>query len=57
MVTSAVCAVLLLFTLELTVVSGAGSVSATGGGVIKVGQDLELTYTMEEEWERCYWYW
>lgn len=35
----------------------AGTVTASGGGLIKPGEDLELTNTMTEEWDRCYWYW
>ena len=45
------------FLLKFETVSGAGSISATGGGIVKAGDDLVLTYTMEEEWDRCYWYW
>ena len=44
----------------------ARTIVASGGGVVKIGQDLVLTYKVTEAylgdpdngpWERCYWYW
>ena len=46
-----------LLLLLLNPAAGQGTVSASGGGIVKAGDDLVLTYTMTEEWERCYWYW
>ena len=33
------------------------NVTATGGGVVKPGDDLVLTYNVGEAWDRCYWFW
>ena len=33
------------------------NVTATGGGIVKPGDDLVLTYNVGEAWDRCYWFW
>ena len=38
-------------------VSAVHTVNATGGGVVKPGTDLVLTYNVGKPWDRCYWFW
>ena len=33
------------------------NVTATGGGIVKPGDDLVLTYHVGAAWDRCYWFW
>ena len=33
------------------------NVTATGGGIVKPGDDLVLTYHVGSAWDRCYWFW
>ena len=48
---------LLLAVNFIDVTQAAGVVTATGGGVLLPGQDLELTNTLDKEWDLCYWFW
>ena len=34
----------------------AKEVTATGGGIVKPGDDLVLTYHVGSAWDRCYWF-
>jgi hypothetical protein len=33
------------------------NVTASGGGIVKPGNDLVLTYNVGFQWDRCYWFW
>ena len=37
--------------------AAAKNVTATGGGIVKPGDNLVLTYHVGEVWDRCYWFW
>ena len=30
-------------------------IKATGGGIVKIGQDLELSLQVNKVWDRCRW--
>ena len=52
---AALCLMLLL--LGSREAAAAKNITATGGGVVKAGDDLVLTYNVGSVWDRCYWFW
>ena len=47
----------LLLLLGSHAAAAAKNITATGGGVVKPGDDLVLTYNVGSVWDRCYWFW